>query len=410
MSKFIYLLLFFSFNSFAENIFINKQLQAIGLQCNENKSYSKDSNEEFVDSTDEDWRLTNHEAPALRVISKSKRIGIWGDSHTASMDFINSAIKYWNIKPNQVGFGLIQPALNIAGVKLPFLKSCLSGGWQYHYAHKSISSDTLYSQSLLQVSTDKTDSFLWLDLRSDQLKNRLKGLSFNYKSLNKDETLQLSVSINNSPDKLVNLNSDYSFFTISSNSLIQTVRLRLVSGELGINYIEPVYAKEPEILVDLFSTPGALAKGWSNKLSYTTFAPIRYDLVIFEYGTNEGVDPNFNAAAYRDSFVSNLTSFRHFITTPNCVVVGPPDRFGLHLGAISTYNEVHRQINIVQNKVALNYHCSHWNWQEKMGGMGSIKKWRANTPAFAKEDLVHLTTFGYQYSGYLFGKSIPITH
>jgi hypothetical protein len=409
MSKFIYLLLFFSFSCLAEDIFINKQLQAVGLQCSENKSYAKDISEEFVDSTDEDWRLTNHEAPALRVISKSKRVGIWGDSHTASMDFINSALKYWGLKPTQVGFGLIQPALTVAGVKLPFSKSCLSSGWQYHYAHKSSSSDTAYSQSLLQISSDKTDSLLWLDLRSDQLKNKVNALSFNYKSLNKDDALQLSVSINNSPDKLVSLNANYSFFTITSNSFIQTVRVRLVSGDLGINYIEPVYAKEPEILVDLFSTPGALSKGWSNKLSYTTFAPIRYDLVIFEYGTNEGVDPNFSAQTYRDSLISNLSSFRHFVSTPNCVLVGPPDRYGSHQGLVSNFNEVHRQINAVQNKVALNYHCTHWNWQEKMGGVGSIKKWRANTPPFAKEDLVHLTTFGYQYSGYLFAKSTPLT-
>ena len=184
MSIYIYLLLFCALGCLAKDIFINKQLQAVGLQCNENKSYAKCGKGEFIDSTGQDWPLTNHETPALRVISMSKRFGIWGDSHAASLAFINSAIKHWGLSPNQIDLVLIQHALNVSDAMLAFLKSCLNRDWQYHCAHQSISSITAYSQSLLQLSANKTDALVWLDLSRDQLKNKVKDFSFNYKVLN----------------------------------------------------------------------------------------------------------------------------------------------------------------------------------------------------------------------------------
>ena len=49
----------------------------------------------------------------------------------------------------------------------------------------------------------------------------------------------------------------------------------------------------------------------------------------------------------------------------------------------------------VQRNIAPEYNCVFWDWQQAMGGEGSMIAWRYTTPPLAARDLLHHTSQGY---------------
>ena len=70
----------------------------------------------------EDAAATPNSIPAYHGVP---RIGVWGDSHTASGDFVVSAIQQWGFQSKSVRPSMIQPAMILAGVKTQLKKSCI---------------------------------------------------------------------------------------------------------------------------------------------------------------------------------------------------------------------------------------------------------------------------------------------
>jgi hypothetical protein len=75
----------------------------------------------------------------------------------------------------------------------------------------------------------------------------------------------LGLSINHAPEALVSL-------TDAAHSMLQirpptgpltSLRLRLVTGQITLHAHRSGYQNPPKVLIDVFSTPGALASGWT---------------------------------------------------------------------------------------------------------------------------------------------------
>jgi len=341
--------------------------------------------------------------PQYRSVPK---IGVWGDSHTASGDFMFSALQQWGFSKSGMRSGMIQPAMQIPGVRLPIRKSCVSWGWKVFYAQRGMSQGPPFTKTLLQLRSETPNDFLWLDFRAPGEDVRLKWVNIHYAKKEADRALVLGVSVDNGAEQIMNLSdSTEPFLQIKPAAPFATLRIRLIEGQISLHGFAPVYTEAPKILLDIFSTPGAMAKAW-NDMDPSVVGEQNYDVVVFQYGTNEAIDPDYNEDIYSKSFRHSLSKFRKIHPKARCILVGPPERGNVSNGVTRTYARSHQSINRVQSLVGKEMGCVSWNWQGALNGPGSVNQLLAASPPLIKKDLIHLTQEGYETSGQRFAKTI----
>ena len=334
-----------------------------------------------------------------------RRIGVWGDSHTASGDFIFAALNQWGIPKKDIRPSLIQPAFQIPGVRLPLRKFCLSSGWATVHAQRASQQGRLFNQTLLQVRSETSNDFMWIDFRFPHENVRIDQLRVHFVKENPDRVLVVGVTVDNQQEKYFSTTPDLpSTLEINASHPFATIRIRLIAGELIVHALEPVYSNPPTTLVDIFSSPGAMAKVWNDFKPVILGKP--YETVIFEYGTNEAMASDFNEAEYTNALRKSLSNFRALHPKARCILIGPPERGGISNRPPTPYTVIHQIINQVQITVAKEQGCKAWNWQASMQTMGTLKQLRVNTPPILAADMVHLTKEGYEFSGQIFGKMI----
>jgi lysophospholipase L1-like esterase len=349
------------------------------------------------------WQQTSK---TLLPVRQARRVGIWGDSHTASGDFLSSALQQWGIDKNHVRPGLIPPAFQVSGVRLPFKKHCLSAGWKTVSAHREFKQGGAFTQTLLQLRSDTSGDMVWMDFRFPHDAVRLTQLQVHASRQEADRPWVIAVSVDNQSEHYYKAGSDLSsILQIQASRPFATVRLRVVSGQLNILGFEPVFAEPPGLIVDTFSTPGATAKVWSDIKPVIVGKP--YDTVLFEYGTNEAMASDFNEKEYATALRQNLSKFRSLHPKARCVLIGPPERGGMSNLPSIPYTQVHQTISQVQARVAKEQGCHAWNWQSSLQAVGTVGQLQSATPPLMGGDRVHLTKEGYEAGGRAFAKMTP---
>jgi lysophospholipase L1-like esterase len=163
-----------------------------------------------------------------------------------------------------------------------------------------------------------------------------------------------------------------------------------------------VYEGKTQVILDVFSIPGATAKGWrvvdTAHLRQQDPLESGYDVVILQSGTNESLDPDFKAAVYESQLNASLTRLKAAYPRARCVLIGPPD-------ARRSANTL-RLINDSQFRLAMAKGCTHWHWQKTMGGPGASVHWLSQ--GLMQTDLLHLTPAGYEQSARSFVSVVPI--
>lgn len=345
--------------------------------------------------------VASHPSPAYERVP---RVGVWGDSHTASGHFVDAMIAGWGASPAQVKATRIAPALGVPGVRLPLRKPCISSGWKLQHAHRAAKGQGGFTSTLMHLSSDTPGDALWLDFGGSDPNHALRWLNLRYSKALPQRTLLLGLSINRGPETVISLtDATQPFFQIKPPSGLTTVRLRLVAGQITIHALEPVYEQAPQWVVDVFSAPGAMAKAWGPAAAAS--APEEpYDIAIFQYGTNEATDADFDPQTYASSLRQSLARFRTANARAQCVLVGVPDRANRQTGAGTPTALRHRAINQVQAQVSREFQCEFWNWQAAMDG--GIQGWSMANPALAQADWIHLTGKGYELSARTFAQAI----
>lgn len=350
--------------------------------------------------------------PEAMPATSAFKIGVWGDSLTSAPNFIDAALGASGIPLSGVYPSFIQAGMKVTGLSLAVRASCASPGWQTAYAHKEKHSATGFSRGFLSMHSDKPGDTVFLDFRAPLASSRVQALTVLYDKPKPDSSLLLAISIDGGPEKLVSLSKLFSTtLEIKPDAPMATFRLRLVSGEITLHGFAPRYVETPAVVLDTMSVPGALLHSWSNAADrlFTAPASPEYDLILVEYGTNEGASPSFNSGQYRSYLRANLGRLRQFYPRARCVLIGPPDRGTLATaGAPMKFANVHLQITQAQQEIGAEFHCSFWNWQLAMGGPGAAVRWLHMTPPQMQPDLTHLTATGYAASGRMFGTSFPL--
>jgi hypothetical protein len=354
------------------------------------------------------WTTQPEAVPATPAF----KIGVWGDSLTSAPNFIDAALDASGIPRNAVYPSFIQAGMKVTGLSLAVRASCASAGWKTAYAHKEKHSATGFSQGFLSMHSDTPGDTVFLDFRAPVASSRVQALTMLYDKPKPDSSLLLAISIDGGPEKLVSLSRLASTtLAIKPDAPMATFQLRLVSGEITLHGFAPRYAETPAVILDTMSVPGAQLHSWSNAADRLFNAPASsdYDLILVEYGTNEGASPAFNSDQYRSYLRTNLGRLRQFYPRARCVLIGPPDRGTLATaGPPMKFANVHLQITQAQQQIGAEFRCSFWNWQLAMGGPGAAVRWLHMTPPQMQPDLTHLTATGYAASGRMFGTSFPL--
>ena len=342
-------------------------------------------------------------------------VGLWGDSHVAAHFFTDELIKLLAVDSNQVYQKFIPPTMGRAGVRLPVKKFCKSTGWNYVAAYKDTTNNS--SRGLIELESSVPQSYLWVDFRKNSDIGILNGLKIPVSI--SSNTTKLGISIDDQEEQLIEINksASYDYISIESKFSFSTIKLRLIAGQITIGGFVPIYNQLPKIYFDTFGIPGATMNGWSKmkKLDpYDVKDSNYYDVIILEYGTNEGNDANFDPNLYRKNLHKNLEIVRSLYPDSSCILVGPTDRGILirrstkkvkgktQKNDLLKYSQRHKVISSIQEEEAVKVDCNFWDWQESMGGLGSSYKWLKQNPQLMSKDLIHLTVKGYQVSAQKF--------
>jgi lysophospholipase L1-like esterase len=262
----------------------------------------------------------------------------------------------------------------------------------------------------------------------------LRGLDILYAASPTPTTL--GITIDQLPEQLVNLklNERGAIHIRAQGGLVSTLKLRLVKGSLSLEGFVPAYAEQARLYFDTLAIPGATARSWK-LVDPEYFKALGnqtpYDVVLLQYGTNEGNQRPFDPVTYENDLTASLQNLRRIYPNAVCVLLGPTDRGTLIARSKNTrprtntqkdsaqgagapalskellvYARIHEQISRIQQTVGQQYSCGFWDWQQAMGGPGGSYAWLKQSPPLMARDLIHLTVAGYQASARLFSQQM----
>jgi len=151
----------------------------------------------------------------------------------------------------------------------------------------------------------------------------------------------------------------------------------------------------PGVLVDELGLNGAELfdlETWDPTLRKALLQEVKPDLLVLAYGTNDLGRRDLDGAAYRARAAGLLRTLRAQSGAP-ILLVGPMERLGRRRRG-QNFKLASRTIIAALRGACRDAGCAFWDAKAAMGGEGSILRWRKQR--LAQRDLVHLTQPGYQ--------------
>lgn len=366
------------------------------------------------------------------------RIAIWGDSHLAANFFTEELSRQLKFPVDANADTLIPANMGKAGVRLPLRQNCVSAQWKYEPGYLGGSNSSAPGPGLMNMSSDQAGATLAWDVRKPGQAAIYERVRILYQQT--AEPIVVGVSVDGDAEREVTLaqQAGPALLELAGDQAISQVRLRLIGGALRFSGLQLTTAKASPYLMDVFGYPGATATAWRNAgLPYlgAWFSRRDYQLVMLEFGTNEGNVKPFDAVTYRQNLIEAIRNMRQLFPTTACLLIAPGDRGVLvprsanvryHHGAsargkhprparaapkvdLYEYSKIHQQIGRIQAAVALGAGCSAWSMQDAMGGPGSVYDWARQSPPLMAKDLIHFTVAGYQKLAQKFAKDMGWT-
>jgi lysophospholipase L1-like esterase len=137
------------------------------------------------------------------------------------------------------------------------------------------------------------------------------------------------------------------------------------------------------------------------------------DLIVLEFGTNEGFVGRFDAREYELGLRAQIRRLKRLSAATPILLLGAPDagtdRRELAHNAEPASGGAYpvesssggwfpppalARIRDVQRRVAADEGVAFWDWAARMGGPGAAQSWAAASPPLMRRDHVHFTTEG----------------
>lgn len=345
-----------------------------------------------------------------------RRIAIWGDSHLAAGSFaaeLRRVLGAQGVKPRAP---FIPMTMGRAGVILPLRRHCMDA-WKSELAHTA--KQTMLATGIgMNTLHGEPDAFMWLDLRNEAGEADVLSVDL-YFTVTPEEG-SITVSIDGGPEGRVMLGGDgrTGMITISGTAPISLLKLRVQQQPVVLNGFYLNYREPAAAVLDAFGIPGATMRSWQqiDPASFGEyFRAHGYDMVMLEFGTNEGNARPFDVAGYRRMLVESLAKLRQVFPDARCLLIAPGDRGVLLPKArkagirkpghgrqqraardLLHFSRIHESIYQVQQEIGARYGCEAWSMQAAMGGQGAAYRWLLASPPLMARDLIHFTPRGYQ--------------
>ena len=390
------------------------------------------------------------------------RVAIWGDSHLAAGFFTQELVKVLKLAPAQVRAGFIPANMNRPGVRLPLRKTCVSPQWRYESAHANAASAATPGPGLVSMFSAQAGASLAWDLRNAAGEPEVRQLRVLYQQTAHPVHVAVMVDGDQEVEVVLSGAPGPAMLELAADGPLSVVQLRLISGELRLQGLSLPVLSQTALQMDVFGFPGATVAGWKqaslNDLS-AWFTQTPYNLVMMEFGTNEGNTKPFDASAYQATLRESVQRMRTVFPNAACVLIAPGDRGVLVRRSekwkrvpvtaqavaekksrkkaspktvpksgqskskaqgktlttapvaeraaapvaspgparnLLQYTRIHEEIGQIQNAVAQQQGCTVWSMLQAMGGQGGAYRWARQSPPLMARDLIHFTVPGYQ--------------
>lgn len=394
---------------------------------------------EFIKSLPHSAASTQSSVGLFSKLPKSRplNIGLWGDSHAAANFFAEELFQSVSLPKDKVLPRFIPPTLARGGVRLPLRKQCQGQGWKYDLAYVGGQEGVKFSRGMARLTSTINNSYQWVDFRTQGQQPNLRGVDILYAASAMPTTL--GITIDQLPEQLVDLklNERGAIQIQIQGGLMSTLKLRLVKGSISLEGFVPAYAEPARLYFDTLAIPGATVRSWK-LIDPEYFQALGnqtpYDVVLLQYGTNEGNQKPFDPLQYENDLTASLQNLRRIYPKAVCVLLGPTDRGTLIARSskskprantqkdqpqststapaiakeLLVYSRIHEQISRIQQTVGQQNGCGFWDWQRAMGGPGGSYAWLKQSPPLMARDLIHLTVAGYQASARLFSQEMRL--
>lgn len=368
-------------------------------------------------------------APALPS-GEGFRIAIWGDSHLAANFFTEELAKLLRVPGDARPNALIPANMARAGVRLPLRQSCVSPQWKYEPGYLGGEQAAAPGPGLVNMFSDQAGATLAWDIRKDAQSPGYERVRILYQQT--DAPMVVAISVDGGTEQEVTLSQKAgpAVLELAADRPMAQVTLRLIDARFRFHGLELASPQSRPFVLDVFGYPGATVASWkSANLDYLKawFAQRPYQIVMLEFGTNEGNVKPFDLSTYRKTLIESVANMKTVFPAAACILIGPGDRGvlvrrsanvrkkgskkgtarnasarrgkkALPLPAVDLYeySAIHAAIGRVQAEVAMEAGCLAWSMQDAMGGPGRAYAWAQQSPALMSKDLIHFTVAGYR--------------
>lgn len=366
-------------------------------------------------------------APAWQAVEMNQtfRVAFWGDSHLAAGFFTQELVRRAGVTPDQLYSAFIAATLTRPGVRLPVRKACASDDWRHESGHAVPAAALAPGPALVNQVATKTDASLAWDLRSGQRVPIHRSVQLLFQQTEAPIRIAIRVDGGAEQELLLGGAPGPAALELQADAALSTLQLRLLAGSLRSHGLALPVPATARLQLDLFALPGATVRGWQHAhldylRSWFANAP-PYQLVALAYGTNEGNEKPFDAAAYGQTLRQSVNQLKQMFPQSACLLIGPGDRGILvprqrplkgsktsQTGRKATanqsgsavsllkYSDIHAHITAIQHAVAAEMGCQSWSMMQAMGGRASAYTWVRQRPQLMANDLIHFTVPGYQ--------------
>ena len=341
------------------------------------------------------------------------RISVFGASHTSGDRWTGRMRRVLQKRWGDLGHGHILPGALYKYYGGRDVGTCRTDGWLSDWTGKANAhEDGLLGYAGMSVSSSHPEEFGWLETRSKG-KYGTTVSSFELFTLAQPGGGTLEVWVDDGPRHRIDTNS-------SSPALMHT-SIRVSEGGHRLT-VSPVGDGEVRVfgismeragggaIVDAMGIRGMEARtwlSWNRDLFRVGIQRISPDLVVLAYGTNEAADQDYTMDEYRRDLSEVLQMLKDAAgENVACVLAGPSDRgWDFKDGSYAIWDRT-APVADVQRQVAREFDCAFWDWQEAMGGPGSMVAWKLRDPKYGSNDLIHHTPSGYSWLADRFLKAI----
>ena len=374
------------------------------------------------------------------------RIAIWGDSHLAANFFTEELARLTNVPDDTLPNLLLPANMGRAGVRLPLRLACVSAQWKYEAGYLGGAYAAAPGPGLVNLYSEQAGATLAWDVRKNGSARGYERVRILYQQT--EAPMVVGVSVDGGAEQTVTLHQPAgpAVLELAGDGPIAQVLLRLIDARFRFHGLELWSAQSRPFVLDVFGYPGATVAGWkSADPAYlgAWFAQRPYQLVMLEFGTNEGNVKPFDLATYRQTLTQSVRNMRALFPAAECILIAPGDRGVLvrrsangpakirgpitraiwHAAALEAFTKrsalpavdpyyfstIHAAIGRAQAQVAADAGCRSWSMQDAMGGAGSAYAWARATPPLMARDLIHFTVAGYRRLAQQFARDMGWT-